>query len=65
MLAVASATPSMRPMMLVLTPSTLDRKSGRMFSTISLETSMKKAGEANRPDIAGQLTNRGPIKWMS
>ncbi|NIO70910.1 MAG: hypothetical protein GTN71_18220, partial [Anaerolineae bacterium] len=41
-LAVASAMPSMRPMMLVFTPSTLDRNRGRMLITISLEMSMKK-----------------------
>ena len=41
-LAVISATPSIRPMMLVLTPSTPERNSGRRLITISLEMSMKK-----------------------
>ena len=33
---------SNRPIMLVLTPSILKRKSGRLLTTVSLETSMKK-----------------------
>jgi hypothetical protein len=42
MLAIASAIPSMTPMILVLTPRTLARNSGRMLMTISLEMSIRK-----------------------
>jgi hypothetical protein len=42
MLTTASATPSITPMMLVLTPRTLARKRGRTLMTISLEMSIRK-----------------------
>ncbi len=55
MLDVASATPSITPMTLVFTPSTFARNSGRMFITISLETSMKKLVALTAHTLRGRL----------
>ena len=55
MLDVASATPSMTPMTLVFTPSTFARNNGRMFSTISLDTSMKKLVALTAHTLRGKL----------
>jgi hypothetical protein len=58
-LAVASEIPSMRPMTLVRTPSTLLRKSGRMLMTISLEMSMKKLVRLTAHTLRG--SDRQPV----
>ena len=42
MLDVASAKPSIRPIVQMRTPSTLARNRGRTFNSISLETSVRK-----------------------
>jgi len=53
-LAVASATPSIKPMMLVVTPSTFARNNERRFSTISLEISMNMLVKPTAQTLRGK-----------
>jgi hypothetical protein len=58
-LAVASAMPSIRPMMPLPTPSTLLRKRGRRLITISLEMSIKKLVRLTAQTLRG--SERQPV----
>jgi hypothetical protein len=51
----------MRPMMLVRTPNTLLRNSGKMLITISLDMSMKKLVRLTAHTFLGN--ERQPVLW--
>ena len=55
MLAVASAIPSIKPIIFVFTPNTLERNRGRILITISLEISMKKLVRLTAQTLRGNF----------